>query len=73
MDDKKSVVVTLVNKAERQFIEEEGLSYDFEIGEYNGCLSIAETRESDSESEEEEVVVVYAAHMWAAVRSVELA
>lgn len=72
--DKKSVIVTLANGVERKFIEEEGVSYDYQIGERNGCLMIVEKREVDTEfsvPDTEETVFSYAANMWACARMVD--
>ena len=69
--DKKSVVVTLVNGVERKFIEKEGVSFDYQIGEHNGCLLIIEKREVDSVisvPDEEEILYAYSATQWAVAK-----
>jgi hypothetical protein len=71
--DKKSVVVTLVNGAEKNYVESEGVSYDFQIGEHNGCLVIIEQREVDSVlsiPDEEEILYAYAANAWSVAKLV---
>jgi len=73
MSDKKSVVVTLVNGAERRFIENDEVSYDYQIGEHNGCLLIVEKHEVDSVisvPDEEEIFYAYAANAWSVAKLV---
>lgn len=72
--DKKSVIVTLINGAEKQYMEiEDEVSYDFQIGEHNGCLLIVEKREVDSVisvPDEEKTYYAYAAHAWSVAKLV---
>ena len=73
MADKKSVVVTLANGVERKFIEKEDVSYDYQIGEHNGCLLIIEKRSVESVisvPDEEEIFYAYAADAWAVAKLV---
>lgn len=68
--DKKSVIVTLVNGTEKRYIElEDKVSYDYQIGEHNGCLMIIEKREVDSVIKEE-TLYAYAAHAWSVAKMV---
>jgi len=71
MTDKKSVVVTLANGAERRYIEKDGVEYDYQIGEHNGCLAIiAKTTVESviSVPDTEEVIYSYAATQWAVAK-----
>ena len=71
--DKKSVVVTLVNGTERKFIEKDEVSYDYQIGEHNGCLLIVEKRAVDSVisvPDEEDIFYAYAANAWSVAKLV---
>ena len=71
--DKKSVVVTLSNGNERRFVEKEGVSFDYQIGEHNGCLLIIEKREVESVisvPDEEEILYAYSADAWSVAKLV---
>jgi len=71
MNDKKSVVVTLTNGNERKFIEHDDVSYDYQIGEHNGCLLIIEKKAVDSVisvPDEEEIFYAYGAHAWSVAK-----
>lgn len=75
MTDKKSLVVTFTNENAVRFTETEEKSYSFEIGEHNGCLIIIEKHEANKGGlitvpDTEEVLKVFAAHAWAAVKPV---
>ena len=73
MADKKSVVVTLSNGAQINFMEKDGVSYDYQIGEHNGCLLIVEKRAVDSVisvPDEEESFYAYAANAWSVAKLV---
>lgn len=65
--DKKSVVVTLENGAEIKYLESEGVSYDYQIGEHNGCLVIIQKTETESVisvPDTEEIHYAYSAACW---------
>ena len=75
MTDKKSVVVTMPNGNTIRFREDADVSYAFEIGEHNGCLVILEKKAANTGGvitvpDTEEVLKVFAAHTWGAVKSV---
>ena len=73
MADKKSVVVTLVNGAERVFKESGDVSYDYQIGEHNGCLLIIEKRSVESVisvPDEEAIFFAYSANAWSVAKLV---
>jgi len=71
--DKKSVIVTLVNGTEKHYMETDEVSYDFQIGEHNGCLLIVELRSVGSVisvPDEEEILYAYAANAWSVAKLV---
>ncbi len=75
MTDKKSVVVTMPNGNTIRFREDADVSYDFEIGEHNGCLAILEKKAANtggviSVPDSEEVLKIFASHAWGAVKPV---
>ena len=48
MTDKKSVRVLLADLTTVDYVAKDGVSYDFQIGEHNGCLLIVEKRATES-------------------------
>ena len=72
--DKKSVVVTLVNGSEKRFFADGDVSYDYQIGEHNGCLLIIEKRATESVisvPDTEEIFFAYSANAWSVAKLVE--
>ena len=73
MGDKKSVVLTFANGNTTQFMEKEGVAYDYQIGDSNGVLSIIEKRSVESlisVPDEEEIIQSYSPGAWAAAKMV---
>lgn len=65
--DKKSVVVQLANLTTDTYAGTDEVSYDFQIGEHNGCLLVVEKRKVSSMFEvpdEEDIYKAYGSGAW---------